>query len=90
MERTYPTTLEEIEALEQDVLYPWQIIKYLNTVEATVNCSAKAGTLPWAYKLGKRTVIPKRAFVNYHKFGQVSCGTVRNPLIEIIKIRDEG
>jgi len=88
MEREYPTTLEEIEAIDEDVLYPWQVIKYLNTTEDTINCSAKAGLLPWAYKLGTRTVIPKKAFLNYHKYGQVSCGTVKTPLIEIIKIKE--
>jgi len=88
MERTYPTTLEEIEALNADVLYPWQITKYLNANEDTINCAAKAGLLPWAYKLGSRTVIPKKAFINYHRYGQVSAGTIKNPLIEVIKVND--
>ena len=84
--RVYPTTLEEIEAVEGDVLYTWQVVKYLKSSEDKINCAAKAGLLPWAYKIESRTVIPKRAFVNYHKYGQVSCGTVKNPLLEIIKI----
>jgi len=88
VERKYPATLEEIEALDEDILSTWQVTKYLKTNENTINCEAKAGLLPWAYKLGSRTVIPKMAFINYHRYGQVSCGTVKKPLIEKIKISD--
>ena len=88
MERTYPATLEEIEAIDDDVLSPWQVVKYLKSNEQTINCAAKAGLLPWAYKLGTRTIIPKKAFVNYHKYGQCSAGTIKNLLVERIQIND--
>lgn len=86
MERIYPKSLEEIEALEEDILSPWHVCKYLKTGEQTINCAVKAGLIPWAYLLGSRVVIPKKAFVNYHRYGQVLAGTVKNPLYEKIKI----
>ena len=69
MERDPPSTLEEIEQLTDEILYPWHVAKYLGTCENTINCAARARLLPWAYKLGKHTRIPKQAFVNWHKYG---------------------
>jgi hypothetical protein len=71
MDKQYPRTLREIEALEEEVLCPQHIVKFLGSNENTINCSAEAGKLPWAYKLGSRTVIPKEAFIHWHKYGAV-------------------
>ena len=85
-EREYPTTLEEVGNVEGEVLYPWHIVKILKTTENTLNCAAKAGNLPYGHVIEGRTVIFKRAFLHYCLYGQVSCGTVRNPLIETVKV----
>jgi len=64
-------TLEEIEALPRNTLRPADVAPYLNACRQTINIAARDGLLPWAYKLGSRTVIPKEAFVSYHRHGQV-------------------
>ena len=52
-------TLEEIEALPRNTLRPADVAPYLNACRQTINVAARDGLLPWAYKLGSRTVIPK-------------------------------
>jgi hypothetical protein len=69
-----PTSLEEIENLDRDLLRPEDVAAYLHTGQYTINCASKAGLLPWAYNLGKRTVIPKEAFIHYHRYGAVIKG----------------
>lgn len=64
-------TLAEIEALETNTLRPVDVATYLHSCPNTISNAAKLGLLPWAYKLGTRTVIPKEAFIFYHKYGQV-------------------
>ncbi len=65
-----PETLEEIAALEVNTLRPVDVATYLHACPNTISAQAKLGLLPWAYKLGSRTVIPKEAFVHYHRYGR--------------------
>jgi len=66
-----PITLEDIENLPKEVLNPADVAGYLKMSQQSINCAATAGQLPWAYKANSRTIIPKRAFVHYHRYGQV-------------------
>ena len=45
MERKYPATLEEIEALEDDTLYPWQVSEYLKANESYCSTTRCAHTI---------------------------------------------
>lgn len=64
-----PDTLEEIEALEKNTLCPADVAPFLKVSQYSINCASKAGTLPWAYQMGTKTIIPKDAFVYCHKYG---------------------
>ena len=64
-----PTTLSEIEALDKNTLTPTDVAAYLRVNPYSINCACKAGTLPWAYQMGSNTIIPREAFVRYHKYG---------------------
>lgn len=66
-----PTTLEDIESLDKDILVPADVAEYLGVKQHSINCASKAGTLPWAYQMGSRTLIPKQAFVQWHRTGAV-------------------
>lgn len=66
-----PTTLEEIEAIDKEMLTPADVATYLGSTQNTINNSAEKKLLPWAYKLGNRTMIPKAAFIHCHRFGRV-------------------
>ena len=64
-------TLADLEAITGETLKTADVAAYLNACPNTINNAAKMGVLPWAYKLGSRTIIPKDAFIHYHKYGQV-------------------
>jgi len=70
-ENGQPTTLAEIEALPKNRLTPDDVFVYLGCNRQNINLASKAGTLPWAYQMGSRTIIPKEAFVNYHRYGRM-------------------
>lgn len=76
-----PTTLEEIEALPSDTLRPCDVAAYLHTDQYSVNCASKAGLLPWAYQLGSRTIIPKEAFIHFHKYGKMNINIIHTDSI---------
>ena len=71
-DRGIPTTLEEIEALPKNILCPEDVCGYLECDKYSINCASKAGQLPFAYQKGTRTVIPKEAFLNYHRYGRLT------------------
>jgi len=64
-----PETLEEIEAIPKNTLTPADVCGYLGVTQYSVNLASKAGTLPYAYQMGSRTIIPKDAFVFFHRYG---------------------
>ena len=64
-------TLEDIEAIGMEFLDIVTVAAYLHKKPQDVRCSIRNG-VPWAYMMGKADFrIPRRAFINYHKFGSV-------------------
>lgn len=64
-------TLEQIEALDKEFLSISDVSEYLGKVPQGVRVSIRAG-VPWGYVMESSTfIIPRRAFVNYHKYGAV-------------------
>ncbi len=64
-------TLADIEALDKETLTVAEVAKYLGVFPQCLREGIRAG-VPWGYVLGKASfVIPKQAFVSYHKYGAV-------------------
>lgn len=62
-------TLEQLERMEGDFLKVADVAEYLCKRTDTIHQSIRNG-VPWAYVIGNSTyMIPKRAFVNYHRYG---------------------
>jgi len=66
------TTLDEIAAIPKNILTPEDVCAYMGCNQYNINCASKAGTLPWAYQLGARTLIPKEAFLYHHRYGRTT------------------
>lgn len=65
-------SLEDIEAIPKEILTPRDVAGYLACDPYSINTSCKAGQLSWAYMKGTRCRIPKKAFLNFHKYGSVT------------------
>ena len=64
-------TLDEIEASNKEFLTVAEVSDYLGKNQQGVRVSIRQG-VPWGYVMEDATFrIPKRAFVNYHKYGAV-------------------
>ena len=64
-------TLSEIEAIDKEFLSPSEVAEYLHKKPQGVRVSMRKG-VPWGYVMEEATfIIPKQAFVNYHKYGAV-------------------
>lgn len=62
-------TLDDIEQMDCEFLDIPTIAKYLGKSVQPVRQSIRNG-VPWGYVMGNADFrIPKRAFVNYHKYG---------------------
>ena len=63
-------TLETIEAINSEFLTPQEVAPYLGCSAYTINKQIESGAqFPFpAYMLGRHVKIPKRPFVNYHKY----------------------
>jgi len=62
-------TLDEIESMPGEFISTAVAAQYMQSTPNTVNTSIALGLFPFAYKAGKRNMIPKRAFVNFHRYG---------------------
>jgi hypothetical protein len=61
--------LDDIEKLDTEFLDIPTVAAYLKKSQQSVRESIRAG-VPWGYVMGAAAFrIPKRAFVNYHKYG---------------------
>ena len=62
-------TLEEIEAIDKDILVPEDVAGYLGIGEYAINMKLKSGgEFPFpAYLVGTHVKIPKQAFIDYHR-----------------------
>lgn len=64
-------TLEDIEAMDAEFLDIPTVAEYLHKNMQPIRETIRAG-VPWAYVMGNADFrIPRRAFVNYHRFGGV-------------------
>ena len=63
-------TLDEIAGMPKNILTPEDVCGYLECDKYSINLACKAGTLPWAYLKGSRVIIPKEAFVWWHRYGE--------------------
>ena len=70
-DRGQATTLEEIEAIPKNTLTPEDVAGYIGCNPYNINLSVKVGSIPWAYQIGNRTVIPKEAFLRFHRYGKM-------------------
>lgn len=62
-------TLEQLDKLDTEFLSIADVADYLGKNPQPIRESIRNG-VPWGYVLGTATFkIPKRAFVNYHKYG---------------------
>ena len=64
-------TLEDIENIEGDFLTVTEVSEHLAVHPQYIRVAIRNG-VPWGYVLGKcKFVIPKQAFVSFHKYGAV-------------------
>lgn len=62
-------SLNDIEKMDCEFLSVFTVADYLGSKPQPVRELIRQG-VPWAYVIGKaKFVIPRRAFVSYHKFG---------------------
>lgn len=60
-------SIEDIEALDIEVLPVWLVSKCLHKDAQGIRESIRRGIVPWGYVMGKATfVIPRRLFLQYH------------------------
>lgn len=72
-------TLSDLENMDCEFLTVKTAADYLKSKEQHVRVSMRRG-VPWGYVLGNADFrIPRRAFINYHKYG--SCVVMRDPPI---------
>lgn len=61
-----PVTLEEIEALDKEMLVPTDVAGFLGCMPYTINVVTRDGNNPFPFpviRIGNRVRIPKRLFV---------------------------
>jgi hypothetical protein len=64
-------TLDDLEKTDGEFLDPMVVSEYLGCKPQPVRETIRNG-IPWGYVIGKaKFVIPRRAFVNYHRYGGV-------------------
>jgi hypothetical protein len=63
-------TLQDIEDIPREFLKISEAAEYLQCSPQGLRVSIRRGNVPWAYMIGQATfIIPKRAFVHWHKYG---------------------
>lgn len=71
-------TLEDLEALDEEFLPIPPVAEYLHKNQQAVRESIRNG-VPWGYVMGNADFrIPRRAFVNYHRYGGMIVGQRRS------------
>ena len=66
-----PLKIEDIESLPVINLVPAIVAFFEKCFQYNINLAAKNGDLPYGFIRGNRCVIPKEAYVHYHRYGAV-------------------
>jgi hypothetical protein len=63
-------TLEDIENIPRETLKIREVAEYLQCNQQSIRSSIRCKQVPWGYIIGQsKYIIPKRAFVHWHKYG---------------------